>query len=311
MKNRQHFLFFFIDGLGIGLNNPAVNPLARADMPTLQRLLSGYRLVDKVAPYHNMQASLLSLDANLGVKGVPQSATGQAVLLTGHNIPAQIGYHFGPWPNESVAKYLENGNLFSNLTKAGIQATFLNAYPQRYFDSIDSGKRLYSSIPLAVTSAGIPLKTTADLKAGQALSADFTAVGWREHLGETDVPILTPQKAGEQMAYLAQNSEFSFFEYWLSDYAGHGQDMGEACNLLNTMDQVLDGLLRHWDYQNGLLLITSDHGNMEDLSTRRHTTNPVPALLVGAPALRRNFIHELTDLTGITPNILRFFGIMQ
>ena len=45
------------------------------------------------------QVSLLALDAGLGVEGLPQSATGQAVLLTGVNIPAELGYHYGPKPN--------------------------------------------------------------------------------------------------------------------------------------------------------------------------------------------------------------------
>ncbi len=305
----MHLLFFFMDGIGLGANNPSINPFARASLPTLNSLLSGYRMVENVAPYHNLRTSLLALDACLGVKGMPQSATGQAALVTGKNIPADIGFHFGPWPNDAIASHIENGNLFSRLKTAGKRVAFLNAYPQRFFDSIDSGKRLLSSIPLAVTSAGLPLLTTNDLIAEQALSADFTAEAWRERLGVTDIPMINPHQAGERLAKLTQENEFSFFEYWLSDYAGHGQDMTEACTLLETFDKVLEGLLDNWSFQDSLLLITSDHGNMEDLSTRRHTMNPVPALLVGAPALRRDFITGLVDLTGITPAILRYFGI--
>jgi predicted AlkP superfamily pyrophosphatase or phosphodiesterase len=242
---------------------------------------------------------------------MPQSATGQAILLTGRNVPAEIGQHFGPWPNDAIAKILANGNLFSQLHKAGKQSSFMNAYPQRYFDAIQSGKRLYSSIPLAVTSAGLHLKTAADLTAGSALSADFTAHGWHEHLGISDIPVLTHYQAGERMAHLAQEFDFSFFEYWLSDYAGHGQDMDEACNLLENFDQVLAGLLAEWDFQNGLALLTSDHGNMEDLSTRRHTMNPVPALLIGPSSARQDFSDGLTDLSGVTPAILRSLGVLQ
>jgi bisphosphoglycerate-independent phosphoglycerate mutase (AlkP superfamily) len=50
---------------------------------------------------------------------------------------------------------------------------------------------------------------------------------------------------------------------------------------------------------------------MEDLSTRRHTTNPVPALLIGQPAARREFSAGLNDLAGITPAILRSLGVRQ
>ncbi len=71
-------------------------------------------------------------------------------------------------------------------------------------------------------------------------------------------------------------------------------------------DQVLGGLLDAWDDNSGLILVTSDHGNLEDLATHRHTSNPVPALLVGAEALRRPFAADLHDLTGIAPAIERF-----
>ena len=149
------------------------------------------------APYYGNRATLLALDATLGVPGLPQSATGQAVLLTGINIPSQIGEHYGPKPNPTVAKYLLNGNLFSQLTKAGKSAALLNAYPPRYFQGVDSGKRLYSSIPLAVTSSGLELFTKDDLYRGRALSADFTGAGWTGMLGFPDIPVLSPSGAGQ------------------------------------------------------------------------------------------------------------------
>ena len=102
-----------------------------------------------------------------------------------------------------------------------------------------SGRRLYSAIPLAVTSAGIPLKTQADLlEVVRPCSADFTAEGWRTHLGLDSTPLLEPKQAGETLANLAQAYDFAMFEFWMSDYAGHGQDMSQACLLLETFDQV-------------------------------------------------------------------------
>jgi len=301
-----------MDGIGLGSDDPAINPFAKVEMPNLQSLLMGNKLVLDSLPdstygskIESDRGMLIALDAGLGVGGMPQSATGQAVLLTGENIPAKIGQHYGPKPNKEVAAYLRNGNIFSTLASLGYKSGLINAYPQGYFDSIQSGRRLYSAVPLAVTSAGIPLKTQADLIAGRALSADFTAKGWRERLNLPETPVLTPEEAGERLALLAGDYDLAFFEYWLSDYAGHSQDMQAAGNLLITFDQVLGGLLKRWDDQQGLILITSDHGNMEDLSTRRHTNNPVPALLVGEQALRVEFSCGLTDLTGITPAILR------
>jgi 2,3-bisphosphoglycerate-independent phosphoglycerate mutase len=298
------FLFFFLDGIGLGSPDPAKNPFARANMPVLQNLLAGKRLLASAIPLESRRASLLALDACLGVEGMPQSATGQATLLTGQNIPAAIGYHYGPKPNPQVAEFLRNGNLFSTLRKVGKRPAFLNAYPTRYFQAIESGLRLYSAIPLAATSAGIALKTADDLANGEAISADLTSEGWRDHLGFQDALVLSPFQAGTRLGNIAQRYDFAFFEYWLSDYAGHRQKMDQAMYLLETLDGVLEGLLDVWKDDEGLILFTSDHGNLEDLSTRRHTQNPVPALLVGAPELRHIFCASLKNLADVAPSII-------
>jgi len=301
----MHLLFLFLDGIGLGPDDPSSNPFACTHLPNLQALLGGQRLLASSVPYTDGRASLLALDACLGVSGLPQSATGQGALLTGTNIPARLGYHYGPKPNPAVAKFLRDGNLFYHLQQAGLKVGSLNAYPPPYFEAIHSGRRIYSAIPLALASAGVPLKTAADLYSGQALSVDFTGHGWRTRLGIADAPVLDPWQAGQRLAQLAGAYDLSFFEYWPSDFAGHGQDIAQACALLETFDAVLGGLLEGWRDENDLLLITSDHGNLEDLSTRRHTLNPVPALLVGAPELRRTFAQGLKDLTDVTPAILR------
>jgi 2,3-bisphosphoglycerate-independent phosphoglycerate mutase len=300
----MNILFIFLDGVGLGIDDASANPFARTQMPVLQQLLGGEKLLAGVAPRHGDRATLLALDASLGVAGVPQSATGQATLLTGVNVAAEVGYHYGPKPNTPVAEFLRNGNLFNTLKKSGCQAALLNAYPPTYFKAIESGRRLFSAIPLAVNSAGIPLKNAQDLADGRALSADFTSHGWRENLGFKDVALLTPQQAGGRLASLAQEIDFAFFEYWLSDYAGHHQDMDQAIVLLEVFDGVLEGLLANWDDSKGLVLITSDHGNMEDMSTRRHTQNAVPALVIGATDLRRRFTHKLNSLADVAPAIL-------
>lgn len=305
-------LFLFLDGVGLGENDPEKNPFARMDLPNLENLLAGNKLVMESIPTDSSnwnglvteRATLLALDARLGVDGLPQSATGQAALLTGINVSAEIGYHYGPKPNKEVAAYLRNGNIFCTLDVQGYRSALLNAYPPGYFDAIESGRRLFSAIPLAVTSAGIPLKTLDDLMGGQAISADFTAQGWRDRLELPDTPVMTALQAGEKLTELSEEYHLAFFEYWLSDYAGHGQDMQGAQSLLMTFDQMLGGLLESWNDQEGLILITSDHGNLEDLSTRRHTANPVPALVVGDSQLRSRFVSELEDITDITRAIL-------
>lgn len=299
----MHILFLFLDGVGLGSDDPSINPFIRANTPQLDALLGGRPLLADSAPLETARASLASLDACLGVPGLPQSATGQAALLTGRNIPAEIGYHYGPKPDPATAATLQAGGIFGELSRAGRRAALLNAYPAGYFHGINSGKRLYSSIPLAVTNAGLPLLTAEDLRFGRAISADFTGQGWHERLGHPEIPLISLAQAGQRLASLSAGLDFAFFEYWLTDYAGHKQEFPAAIHLLEQLDTFLGGLLEAWDDENGLILITSDHGNLEDLSTRRHTDNPVPLLLAGNAWARSRFA-QVKTLSDVGPAIL-------
>jgi bisphosphoglycerate-independent phosphoglycerate mutase (AlkP superfamily) len=97
------------------------------------------------------------------------------------------------------------------------------------------------------------------------------------------------------------------FEYWPSDFAGHHQDMQAASQLLTVFDQVIAGILSRWDLANDLILITSDHGNMEDITTRKHTLNDVPAIIIANPDLRHTFTNELDKLSDVAPRILDLY----
>jgi len=299
----QRILFIFLDGVGLGSADAEHNPFATADLPTLQPLLNGQRPLAETPPTESARALFIPTDASLGVAGPPQSATGQAAILTGLNVPQLVGGHWGPKPNAAIAAIIRQESLFIKLKARGLEARLLNAYPQGYFDSIASGHRSYSAIPLAVTAAGIPLLTTADLRAGCALAADFTGEGWRTHLGALDTPVYSRREAGHKLAELARCQPFSFFEHWLTDYAGHRGDLAEGRQLLEHFDAVLGGLLEAWDDETGLIVITSDHGNLEDLNHSHHTLNRVPTFIIGAA--RAAFARGLVDLTHFTPAILR------
>jgi hypothetical protein len=304
---RMKFLFLFMDGVGLGLNDLEHNPLVSTEFPNLKNLLGGKSLVAENVPLESERASVIAIDPNLGVDGLPQSATGQGSLVTGKNVPKLIGEHYGPKPNKAVRAIIEEDNLFIALSKRGYRSALLNAYPEGYFQGIESGRRLLSAIPLAVSSAGIALKTAEDLNAGEAFSVDFTGRGWRDQLGYKDSPVMEGREAGRKLAKVVESYDLAFFEFWVSDYAGHHQDHEAAKQLLENFDAVLSGLLEVWNDDEGLILITSDHGNMENLGSRRHTDNQVPALVIGAKKLRDRFTQELRDLSDVTPAILQFY----
>jgi len=298
-------LLLFMDGVGLGAEDPDRNPFAACEMPVLEALLGGRKLVLETAPFIGDEATLLAIDASLGLPGIPQSASGQAALLTGRNVPQEIGEHYGPKPNPPIQQILREGNIFSTVTQLGGKAALLSGYPPQYFEAIERGRRLYSAIPLAVTAAGLALMNTGDIQAGSALAVDFTGEGWAARPEFPPIPIYSASAAGAKLAHLAARYDLAWFDFWPSDYAGHRQDMNSAIALLETFDAVLSGLLGAQDGHQDLIVLTSDHGNLEDLSQRGHTRNPVPALLIGSEKLRERFGEELKNLTGFAPAIQR------
>ncbi len=304
----MRILFLFIDGIGLAPSNSKSNPFINAKTPFLDEIIGKYGFLLQNSIVQTELATIFSLDACLGIEGLPQSATGQGVLLTGKNIPAQIGYHYGPKPNTEITNLIQQNNLFNTIITGGKKATLINAYPPSYFENIQNGHRIYSVIPLAAITAGLKLYNKEDLLQKQALSADFTNQGWRTILGFHELPLLSPPEAGKLLATLSNQFDFTFFEYWATDIAGHHQDMDQAISLIETLDNVLEGFCSLWDFNDGFILITSDHGNMEDLSHRHHTYNPVPFIILGN-AYYRKYIPALSSLLDVYPTILKMLKI--
>lgn len=298
-----HILLIFLDGIGLGDDDPATNPFAAAHTPTLDALAGGHRWLRTTPRLDTGRALFIPTDPRLAVPGRPQSATGQAAILTGRNVPREIGEHYGPRPNPAVRAILDQDNLFKRLVAMGHDAAAVDAYPPRFFEAINRGKRLPSSMQHAVLSAGLRLFDENDVYAGAGLSVDWTGEGWREELGYADTPLYERAEAGALLARLAQQRRFTLFSHWVTDVVGHRGPFERGVALLELFDGVMAGLLDAWDDARGLVIVTSDHGNMEDLSTRHHTENDVPTVVIGAA--RHRFADGLHDLTGITPGILR------
>lgn len=299
----MRILLLFLDGIGLGENNPEINPFAVAEMPTLTRLTNEHRWLDGIGAQSNESASFIPTDAGLGISGRPQSGTSQAVILTGENVPAMIGRHYGPKPNAETRELLAQNNLFKMLRAAGKKTALLDGYPQTLLKSIERGKTLPSSIQQAARESGQSLFTAEDVREGNALTAEYTGDEWHEHLKITDVPRYTPYEAGRKLVELARRYDFSMHSHWMTDYVGHRGPFEFGVALLERFDGVMGGILDCWDPEEGLVIVTSDHGNMEHIGDRHHTENDVPTLIYGAR--HREFADNFSNLMHITPRILR------
>jgi 2,3-bisphosphoglycerate-independent phosphoglycerate mutase len=297
----------FVDGLGLGADDPAVNPLVTANMPALRSLLGGRPLTAGALPYRAPGRAAVAIDPRLGVAGLPQSATGQTAIFTGQNAPQAIGRHLHAYPTPSLKALLQEHSIFRQVEALGGSVTFLNAFRPELWTWVAEGQPLHkdrryrpSASTLATLAAGIHAFRSLDqLRAGEAVGFDIDHHAMRA-LGY-DLEPVDPAEAGRRAARVAGAHTFTLYEHFLTDKAGHSQEMAEAVTVLERLDAFLGGVLAHLP-PDVLFLLTSDHGNVEDLAVRTHTYNDVPLLAVGPGA--EATAARVRDLTDIVPAIL-------
>lgn len=304
MRSTPQVLLLFLDGVGIGSQNPKKNPFFAFRLTSLYSLLNGHIPHLRDAHYSSSKVSLVPLNVTLGVSGLPQSGTGQTSLLTGINASRLIGKHFGPYPFSALRPIIKEQNIYRNLQSLRKTVFYANAFPRQFFEHITSKQNRMSAITMAWLMSGFELNDSTTLAEGKAVSADITNERWNK-LGYPDMPVISPQTAGERLVRLAEQYDFVLFEYYVTDHAGHSQSMEEAYKVLTTFDEMLEGILSNLDRNSMLLIITSDHGNLEDLSTKSHTRNPVPLLVVGSK--HKNITGKAKNLTHVAPAILNVF----
>ncbi len=304
--SRMAVLFVFVDGIGAGARNPAVNPFAREPF-----LLS--RFADGTGTDLPCGGRAVLADACLGVPGRPQSATGQSALLTGENAPRALGRHLLGFPNAKLREWLRPRSMFRLLAADGLSAAFANAFPVAHLRHLGlpadgtpewdwaavrpalRRRTRASATTIAFAEGGERFLTWADARAGRALTHDIT--GARANRFGAGIPGRAPEDAADILARFAERHEVTLFEFFESDEAGHARSMEHALEALGRLDRFLRALVDRVVPRHSVVVV-SDHGNVEDLSSRNHTLAPVPVLAFG-PASER--VHEVRDLTHVAP----------
>jgi 2,3-bisphosphoglycerate-independent phosphoglycerate mutase len=292
-------IFIFIDGVGIGRNHPD-NPFALTHFSFLENLIGGPLLED----YYTSRKDLVfkGIDACLGVDGYPQSATGQTALFTGINAPACLGYHYPAYPNEPLITIINKHSFLKKAADAGFSATFANAYTPQYFELVKKERYQYSASTLTAMAAGLPFRMIDDLLKGKAVYWDITNKWLKEERG-FHVPIIQPEDAGKNLAGIAHSLDLVLYETFATDMIGHKKDREKAKEFLTVFDRFLAGFFAH-KTENMTLVISSDHGNIEDLSHCVHTRNQAVLLAAGPRAFMFDKANDLTDISGIILEIL-------
>lgn len=291
-------LFIFLDGVGLAPAGPG-NPLSYVPMPRLWDLLGGPLILDGDTPKEGV--TLRPLDACLGVPGLPQSATGQTALLTGVNAPALVGDHLSAYPTGILREVIAEHSILKRAAEAGARVALANAHSEQFWRMVQEKKRRLGVSTLTALAAHVPIPGLEDLEQGRAVLWDITHEIASTYLGY-GLPPVSAHEAGARLSRLAAEADLVLYESFLTDLAGHGRVAPEWMlpRLDGFLGGVLDSLAPHTT-----VVISSDHGNLEDTMTKAHTTNPVPLLAVGPAAAH---LDQARDLTDVTPGVLTALG---
>lgn len=291
----RRVVFVFVDGLGLGPEEDPGNPLREARLD----LFANFRPASWTPPADGGRPESLppvrrrgplgyggvvrATDPSLGVGGLPQSATGQTTLLTGENAALVLGRHLYGYPTKTLRTVLMRASVLKRLVAAGGRAVFLNAFRQIFFDLGEAvWQKPLSATTWANRAAGLPFMTMEDLRAGRAVYQDIT----HDSLAQrgVDLPLREPEVAGEILARASGAADLTLFEFFQTDKAGHARDVGKAVHELEKLERFLGAFLGAVDLEATTVVLTSDHGNVENLGTKSHTHNPVPTLVFGPDA---------------------------
>lgn len=293
--------FLFIDGIGVGERNSS-NPLSNRELQSFSYFTKN-KGVDNLCEERWDDYNLFKkIDATLEVDGLPQSGTGQTTLFTGENASKLIGKHFGPYPHSGIKPLLKERSLFHKAIKLKKKPHFINAYPDIFFKKSSKRDR-WSCTTLMTKSAGLRLNRVEDVIAGSAVTAEITQSVWRSRLN-LDVPEISPEIASERVIRSLKDHDLVLYEYYLTDKAGHEQNNEMANLVLTILDRFIFEILQGLS-SDDTLVITSDHGNLEDMSVKTHTRNPVPLFVKGATKP----FQTVQSIQDVTPAILEVMGV--
>lgn len=223
-------------------------------------------------------------------------------MFTGVNCPKAMGKHCEGFPGPSLRKIIEANNIFLELKKRGRKVCFADAYLSENAEEVAARRFKSVTTVMALTTPEV-ISTVGDLMEDRALLQDLT----RETIQDRypDIPVISPQRAAEHLFGIAKENDFTLYEFFQTDVSGHSMDYTRACAVLRVYDAFLSNLVRFAEMANITIIITSDHGNIECITDRGHTTNPVPFIVFGPK--EQHIRQRVNSLVDVMPAILAAF----
>lgn len=222
-----------------------------------------------------------------------------------------------------MREVIKRENLLLKLKNIGVNSRFINTYPKHsdlfsepnikisktgemtFSDEFPAifKRRISVTSSIIISNSEKPFDIK-DLKDKRSLYQDYSNRSLLKH--GLDLPVYSPEEAGEIIGSVSKNYDLILYEYFQTDIYAHRKSLKEKLELITNLDLLITRLISQLNEQTDTLLIISDHGNLEDASTKNHTLNLVPLIVWGKG--KQKLINRINDISDITPSILDFFN---
>lgn len=154
----------------------------------------------------------------------------------------------------------------------------------------------------AARQAGVALRTWADVRRDEALTSSMTheleARFDMTFFDQRPLALRSPEEAAAILVRLAEHHDFTFYKYQIPDLVSHTGRIDLAREVFGTIERFVEAVLNTVDPRATTVIVTSDHGHLEQLGTSRgHPKSKVPTWYFGPHAER--FAARLTSPEGI------------
>ncbi len=110
--------------------------------------------------------------------------------------------------------------------------------------------------------------------------------------------------------------DFTVLNFAAPDMVGHTGNLKAGIQTIEAVDKYVGEIVRAYLKKNGIVIITADHGNIEEMINletgevdTKHSTNPVPFIIVGKEFKNKKIKFKKNGLLGdVAPTILKILG---
>jgi len=153
---------------------------------------------------------------------------------------------------------------------------------------------------------------------------DRILVPSKKNASYAEIPEMSAQEVTDKLLEAIEKEIYDFIlvNYANSDMVGHTGVLKAGIKAVEFVDQCLDKLIKEVLQRDGQLIVTADHGNIEEMINlqtgeidTKHSINPVPCWLVTANNHRATPLKEAPDpeicglLSDIAPTLLHILEI--